>query len=96
MNYKLTLGLFRTTVDNNNSNNSSNNKTCLGGFQVTIYDQFGKWSVTSWGKTLTCQEVGDAMTEIDMDLNTYLNGESDAVVVDAREEKEEAAEEPDN
>jgi len=105
MNYKLTLGLFRTIPDDDNSSSnggSNGNKTCLGGFQVTIYDQFGKWSVTSWGKTLTCEEVSNAMTDIDMNMNTYLNlnendeEESDAIGVDAREDKEEVADEPDN
>ena len=31
--------------------------TCLGAFQVTIYDRFGELSVTNFGSELTCDQA---------------------------------------
>lgn len=47
MNYKIII----TITDNNNKNN------CIGAFAVTVYDQFGTLSVTTWGKEISCSDV---------------------------------------
>lgn len=40
----------------------SNEETCLGAFEVTVYDHFGDLSITHWGPGMTCEQA-KAMTE---------------------------------
>lgn len=38
---------------------------CVGGFEVTVYDQFGDLTVTKWGKELPCADKLDEKNAAD-------------------------------
>jgi len=45
----------------------SDSTSCLGAFQVTIYDHFGDLSITKFGDELTCEQAKAMAKESESD-----------------------------